>query len=61
MPIVVSIQTGEIISKPDYTKADYDRAWNVIAKAWAKKHKEEFCQGLETEQIEQDRKEGKCG
>lgn len=59
MPIVVSIQTGEIISKPDYTQADYNRAWDAIARAWAKKHRAELCQGLGVERIKQDGKMAK--
>lgn len=40
MPIVVSRHTGEIISMPEYTQEDYDRAWAAIARNWAKKHPE---------------------
>lgn len=40
MPIVVSRETGEIISKPQYSQADYDRAWEAVAKAFAKRHPE---------------------
>ena len=42
MPIVVSRHTGEILSMPEYTQEDYDRAWAAIARAWAKKHPEEL-------------------
>lgn len=38
MPIVVSLSTGEIISKPQYSQADYDRAWEAVAKSFAKRH-----------------------
>lgn len=40
MPIVVSRDTGEIISKPQYSQADYDRAWEAVARAFAKRHPE---------------------
>lgn len=43
MPIVVSQQTGKIISKPDYTQDDYDRAWEAVARAWAKKYPDKLC------------------
>lgn len=32
MPIVVSRSTGEVVSKPQYSQADYDRAWEAVAK-----------------------------
>ena len=38
MPIVVSRSTGEIISKPQYSQADYDRALEAVAKSYAKRH-----------------------
>ena len=40
MPIVVSRATGEIISKPELTQADRDRAWEAVARAFAKRHPE---------------------
>lgn len=43
MPIVVSRHTGEILSMPEYTQADYDRAWEAVARAFAKKHPELLC------------------
>lgn len=43
MPIVVSRQTGEIISKPELTQADRDRAWEAVAKAFAMRHPELLC------------------
>lgn len=42
MPIVIARQTGNIISKPDYTQDAYDRAWACIARAWAQKHPDEL-------------------
>lgn len=35
MPIVISRKTGEIISKPDYTQEQIDRAWEHVVKVWA--------------------------
>ena len=43
MPIVVSRQTGEIISKPELTQADLDRAWEAVARSFAKRHPELLC------------------
>lgn len=43
MPIVVSRQTGEIISKPELTQADRDRAWEAVARSFAKRHPELLC------------------
>lgn len=40
MPIVVSRATGEIISKPELTQADRDRAWEAVVRAFAKRHPE---------------------
>lgn len=40
MPIVVSRATGEIISKPEITQADRDRAWEAVVRAFAKRHPE---------------------
>lgn len=40
MPIVVSRHTGEILSKPEYTQEQYDRAWEQVIKAFAAKHPE---------------------
>ncbi|MDD5882592.1 MAG: hypothetical protein PUD70_00700 [Firmicutes bacterium] len=40
MPIVVSRKTGEIISKPELTQADRDRAWEAVVRAFAKRHPE---------------------
>lgn len=38
MPIVASRATGEIISKPQYSQADYDRALEAVAKSFAERH-----------------------
>lgn len=46
MPIVVSRHTGQILSCPEYTQEDYDRAWEAIAKNWAKKHPEELAAAI---------------
>lgn len=40
MPIVVSRATGEIISQPELTQADRDRAWEAVVRAFAKRHPE---------------------
>ena len=40
MPIVVSRATGEIISKPELTQADRDRAWEAVVRAFARRHPE---------------------
>ena len=40
MPIVVSRATGEIISKPELTQADRDRAWEAVVRDFAKRHPE---------------------
>lgn len=40
MPIVVSRSTGEVVSKPQYSQADYDRAWEAVVRAFAKRHPE---------------------
>ena len=40
MPIVVSRETGEIISQPELTQADRDRAWEAVVRAFAKRHPE---------------------
>ena len=40
MPIVVSRETGKIISKPELTQADRDRAWEAVVRAFAKRHPE---------------------
>ena len=40
MPIVVSRATGEIVSKPELTQADRDRAWEAVVRAFAKRHPE---------------------
>lgn len=40
MPIVVSRATGEIISQPELTQADRDRAWETVVRAFAKRHPE---------------------
>lgn len=42
MPIVVSRATGEIISKPELTQADRDRAWEAVVRAFPKLHPELF-------------------
>ncbi len=42
MPIVVSRATGEIISQPELTQADRDRAWEAVVRAFAKRHPELF-------------------
>lgn len=42
LPIVVARDTGEIISKPNYTQDDYDRAWAAVARTWAMKHPNEL-------------------
>lgn len=49
MPIVISRQTGEILSKPEYTQEQYDRAWEQLVKAFAAKHPEvlEACKRTE--------------
>ena len=49
MPIVISRQTGEILSMPEYTQDDYDRAWEALAKAWAKAHPEELASAVRGE------------
>lgn len=46
MPIVISRHTGQILSCPDYTQEDYDRAWEAIAKNWARKHPEELAAAI---------------
>ncbi len=46
MPIVVSRATGEIISKPELTQADRDRAWEAVVRAFAKRHPELLLQDL---------------
>ena len=43
MPIVVSRATGEIISKPELTQADRDRAWEAVVRAFARRHPELLC------------------
>lgn len=40
MPIVISRQTGDIISKPEYTPDQIDRAWDQIIKKWADDNKD---------------------
>ena len=40
MPIVVSRETGKIISAPELTQADRDRAWEAVVRAFAKRHPE---------------------
>ena len=40
MPIVVSRATGEIISRPELTQADRDRAWEAVVMAFARRHPE---------------------
>ena len=40
MPIVVSRATGEIISRPELTQADRDRAWEAVVRAFAQRHPE---------------------
>ena len=40
MPIVVSRETGKIISKPELTQADRDWAWEAVVRAFAKRHPE---------------------
>ena len=40
MPIVVSRATGEIISRPELTQADRDRAWEAVVRAFARRHPE---------------------
>ncbi len=42
MPIVVSRQTGQIISAPELTQEQKDVAWAAIVKAYAQKHPEIF-------------------
>lgn len=38
MPIVISRDTGKIISRPEYTQDEIDRAWEQIVRAWCKKY-----------------------
>lgn len=38
MPIVVSRETGKIISAPELTQADRDLGWEAVARAFAKRH-----------------------
>lgn len=59
MPIVVSRKTGQILSMPEYTQADYDRAWEALIRAYLKNHPEalaapcgEVPQNAETRQPE---------
>lgn len=35
MPIVISRETGAIISKPEYTQDQIDRAWEHVIRVWA--------------------------
>lgn len=39
MPIVISRQTGAIISAPEYTQEQKDRAWEAVTKAWSEANK----------------------
>ena len=40
MPIVVDRKTGRLISAPEYSQEQIDRALAVVAKAWAQSHPE---------------------
>lgn len=35
MPIVISRDSGAVISKPEYTQDQIDRAWEHIVRTWA--------------------------
>ena len=62
MPIVISRHTGQILSCPDYTQEDYDRAWEAIAKNWARKHPEELAAAIARDNMSrQDLKHMKGG
>lgn len=39
MPIVISRETGAIISAPVCTPEQTDRAWEAVTKAWAEANK----------------------
>lgn len=40
MPIVVSRHTGEILSMPEFTQEQSDMAWEMIFRAYLRKHPE---------------------
>ena len=62
MPIVISRHTGQMLSCPDYTQEDYDRAWDAIAKNWARKHPEELAAAIAKDNMSrQDLKSMKGG
>lgn len=62
MPIVISRHTGQILSCPDYTQEDYDRAWDAIAKKWSRKHPEELAAAIAKDNMSrQDMKRMKGG
>lgn len=42
MPIVLSRNTGEVISGSEITQEQKDAAWTAIVKAYAQKHPEIF-------------------
>ena len=42
MPISVDRHTGEIISKPEITQQQKDKAWEYIVQNWVTNHQGEF-------------------
>ena len=42
MPIVISRATGEVVSAPEYSQAQKDKAWEAIVRNYVQKHPEIF-------------------
>lgn len=43
MPIVVSRKTGQILSRPNYTPEQIEKAHEAIVRTWAEANKEYLC------------------
>lgn len=47
MPIKVNRQNGKIVSKPELTQQQKDKAWECILNDWIKRNNDEFVAMIE--------------